>query len=194
MFRTIHPNDYTLYKQCITIPQVRSTKFNLQFLYISAIEEPQLKAKFIILKRLWPLTEVKRSAACTYTPSSSVNLSSYFISPKQKYFRLSINLAVLCYKSIYILHTLKGVSCHLNFEKKWCSQLTCYCRVWIEGCQFGIRGIGHVEWPIKLYRSYTRWGSYSHNSIVNNRATKVTCQIGQKSFTIHFLLKIGIFV
>ena len=55
---------------------------HLQFLYISAMELPQLNAKFIIRNRRCPVTEVKRRAACIYTPSSSVNLSSYFISPE----------------------------------------------------------------------------------------------------------------
>ena len=81
----------------------------LQFLYISAIEVPQFNAKFIIRKRLWPLTEVKSKAACIYTPSSSVNLSSYFISPKMcqrqiiyKYFDN--------YSKIYLVYPYKGIN------------------------------------------------------------------------------------
>ena len=52
--------------------------FNLQFLYMSAMEDPVLSARLRILSRLCPAGEVKSTAAWMNTPSSSVSLSSCF--------------------------------------------------------------------------------------------------------------------
>ena len=48
------------------------------------MDEPVLRPKLMTRSRLWPEQDVNKIAAWMYTPSSSVSLSSYFISPEKK--------------------------------------------------------------------------------------------------------------
>ena len=65
-------------------PYVFCINVYLQLRYISAMDEPVLRPKLMTRSRLWPEQDVNKIAAWMYTPSSSVSLSSYFISPGKK--------------------------------------------------------------------------------------------------------------